>query len=52
MKYKCRWFIDVDVEAENEEEARKKCADKLSDDFFSWICPEDVEIIKQEERRE
>lgn len=48
-KYRCSIEIVGDIEAPNVEEAKKKFADKLSDDYFSFFDPSDVNIVNEEE---
>lgn len=46
-EYVCMWGLTVKVKARSEAEAKKKCADSLSNDFFTCVYPEDVEIIPE-----
>lgn len=49
MKYLCEWKIALEVEAQDENEAKTKYAEMLSNEFFQSIYPEDIEIIERGE---
>lgn len=42
MRYKGYALVFTEVEADNEEQAREKIANKLSDDYFSWFDPDEI----------
>lgn len=42
MIYKGYALVVTEVEADNEEQAREKIADKLGDDYFSWFDPNEI----------
>lgn len=47
MKYEGYALVYAEVEADNEEQARVKIADKLGDDYFSWFDPEEIALVKR-----
>jgi len=47
--YLCEWKCAFEVEAQDENEAKTKYAEMLSNDFFTCIYPEDIEVIDRGE---
>ena len=48
MVYKGYALVFAEVEADNDEQAREKIADKLGDDYFSWFDPNEIVLNKKE----
>ena len=52
MKYEGYALVYAEVEADNEEQAREKIADKLGDDYFSWFDPDEIALVKRFDRND
>lgn len=48
MKYKGYALVWTEVDAENDEQAKEKIAEKLGDDYFSWFEPDEIVLTKAE----
>ena len=48
-KFLCEWNIRAEIEAKNDIEVKRTFAEKLSNDFFTSVYPEDVKIVRGEE---
>ena len=48
-KFLCEWNIRAEIEAKSEIEAKRTFAEKISNDFFTYVYPEDVKIVRGEE---
>lgn len=48
MKYKGYALVWTEVDAENDEQAKEKIADKLGDDYFSWFDPDEIVLTRTE----
>jgi hypothetical protein len=47
MVYRGYALVFAEVEADNDEQAKEKIADKLGDDYFSWFDPNEIVLDKR-----